>query len=598
MKKLTTALKTGNLKPKERVMLLFQNDVAKDKTGKEILSPADQHALSKGWRPENNEQAREYNRYIEGWRIAGLAEIDAQTTFLNAQMAHFRKQPLAFSLLLYPCHRKMRMLLKRLEETKRVDIREAMEIVGKQRAVKLQDGLDFEYAVYLLAFESLSDDLRQDLKTLYEEVEYEPQYLDQEEIIANLFNGKNELTKEAKEKLAELVAGNCYNPFAKEYQLYHYFACIPLAEVALHFLTGKGIAINGKALAQNQETDDEDDATHEAVQKAAEQYAKDHGTTIEAMLKDACLKWLDEGLLTQEYVPLCNSDNKETVNDADTKVPHKEILREWLKAKKKAEQILQELIDNGKLKVIDTPPSGDIDEKWLKEGSHKEHTQLSGDKTITGESLYGFKSDWAFVKDFKERVDRYDSNLGIVYADDDPGHKGDHLDQELLLADKNKDGELNIFSMFGVTAQWLSALLEGETYFEEIEKDGETILAFKNAGLEEAFIGAKDDLVEGYATLLSFAEIFKRLSKAYEIDLSYKIKRWLDTLEEYMNDHNEAVNRATGQTRDGDKESFVRIEPPLKIDSALFIDEDAIKPNKKRTGRHHEELEKIFGSEF
>ena len=38
-------------------------------------------------------------------------------------------------------------------------------------------------------------------------------------------------------------------------------------------------------------------------------------------------------------------------------------------------------------------------------------------------------------KDFKKRTDTYDANLGLVYAENDPDHKGDHLDQELLICD-------------------------------------------------------------------------------------------------------------------------------------------------------------------
>ncbi|MGH7141799.1 MAG: hypothetical protein ACREGH_04180, partial [Minisyncoccia bacterium] len=61
MKKLTAALANGDLRPKERVLLLVHDRVAKDKTGKEILSEADKHALQDGWRPEDNQQVDEYN---------------------------------------------------------------------------------------------------------------------------------------------------------------------------------------------------------------------------------------------------------------------------------------------------------------------------------------------------------------------------------------------------------------------------------------------------------------------------------------------------------------------------------------------------------
>jgi hypothetical protein len=39
-----------------------------------------------------------------------------------------------------------RKLIERLEKIKVVDIKEAIEITEKQRAVKLKDGFDFDYA--------------------------------------------------------------------------------------------------------------------------------------------------------------------------------------------------------------------------------------------------------------------------------------------------------------------------------------------------------------------------------------------------------------------------------------------------------------------
>jgi hypothetical protein len=276
----------------------------------------------------------------------------------------------------------MRALLKRLADTKRVTIQEAIDITEGQRRVKLHDGLDFDYAVYKLAFERLDDTDKVRMQELYADVEFDHQYLDQEEVIANLLDGKETLTPDAKKKLADLVSERCYNAFAKEYQLYHYFACIPVAEVARYFLIDKGITIDGKVLSANQES-----------------------------------------------------------------------------------------------------------------------------------------SEWMFVKAFKERLDHYDPNLGLLYADDDRKHEGTHLDQELLIADTGATGDLNVFSMFGMAARRLSAFLEAEIFFKEVDKNGETVLAFNDQSLERVFIETKDDLVEGYATLLSFKELFQKLSKVYEVEI-------------------------------------------------------------------------------
>jgi len=239
-KNISSLLQKGNLTPKERYILLIQNDLEKAKADKGFLTEADIQGLQ-NWQAKTPAEAKEWNRYNEGWELIGRAGIEAEFVYAETKAEHFRKNIITTELALYPLYRKQFNITKALKQIKRVSIKEAIEITNKQREQKLKNGLDFDYAVYLLAFESLKDDYQKDLKTLYEEVEYEHQYLDQEEIIANLFNGKAELTKEAKEKIAELVAERSYNEFAKEYQLYHYFAGIPIMEIAKKWAKEKGI---------------------------------------------------------------------------------------------------------------------------------------------------------------------------------------------------------------------------------------------------------------------------------------------------------------------------------------------------------------------
>lgn len=610
MKNLTAALKTQGLRPKERVLLLVRNHVAKQQTGKEILTEADKYSLVEGWRPENNAQVDEYNRYNGAANLMGNATLDAQTTFLSAKTAHFRKQTIEFKLFHYPLHRKMLAWLKRLMEIKCVTIQEAVKVAEMQKAVKLKDGLDFDYAVYQLAFESLSDEDKKKFIELYPDVESDHAYLDEEEVIANLLDGKNELSEKNKDKLAGLVAEHCYNSYAKEYQLYHYFACIPLAEVGRQILADKGIAVDGKPLASNQEADDEDNVTHEAIQKAMESYAKEHNITIEAMLKEACLKWLN-GDLFEQYTPLALSNERD-------------LLGRWLGSKREAATALKKSIGNGELKVRGRSADESRLDKLYSKGLYDDETQklrqalavmgvtsrakgeldekaafaTFSDKVITGESLYSFKSDWKFVKDFKERADLYQPNLGIVYADDDSDHRGIHLDREMLIADTNKDGEFNFFSMFGLALRQMGMFLESAVYFEEIEKDGKAFLEFKDQEIRQIFIDTKNDMVAEYATLLAFAEIFKKLSNVFEINLSYKVKKWLDVLERYIDEHNNALDRATGLIQDEDKNLFLNYKPVLKIDNNFRIDKESIKPDWTQAGEYLKKFQELLGNNF
>ena len=100
-KNITNILQRGNLTPKERVLLIVHNNIKKEQTGKEILTPADKHALTEGWTPKDNNEVREYNRFNEGWIKAGFAELEAQTIFLNTELDYYRTSHINLSFAFY-----------------------------------------------------------------------------------------------------------------------------------------------------------------------------------------------------------------------------------------------------------------------------------------------------------------------------------------------------------------------------------------------------------------------------------------------------------------------------------------------------------------
>jgi hypothetical protein len=206
-------LHRGNLTAREKFLLLIQNDVQKAKTGKDILTPADKDALE-NWKAQNNEEAREWNRLNDAWKHTGRMEIEIELIYKDAQVAYLGQLPIIMNLLYYPAYRRMKRCIDTLEKMKMVELDEAVKIAAKQRDIKFKDGLDFDYAVYQLAFERLSTEDKKRMNELYPDIETDHQYLDQEEVIANLYNGKSELTAEAKEKLSALVAEKSYNRFA------------------------------------------------------------------------------------------------------------------------------------------------------------------------------------------------------------------------------------------------------------------------------------------------------------------------------------------------------------------------------------------------
>lgn len=601
-KNLSNLLQKGNLTPKERYLLVIQNDIERATTGKEPLTKADIEVLQ-NWQAKTSNEAREWNKYNEGWKLSGRAGIDAEFVYAETKAEHYRKNIISTQLAIYPFYREQLNALQTLKKIKVVDIKEAIEITNKQREQKLKKGIGFDYATHLLAFESLSDELKKDLKKLHDEVDNDTQYLDDEEIIANLFNGKETLTKEAKEKVAELITERSYNKHIKDYQFINFFAGIPLIEIAKRWTKEKGIKprqqdydwlekTKKKELVKYKEADrekikkeaeellrkeksDEGWLLKEKIKEILEDYARNNKVTIKEIIKEVCLRWLDEGLLISDYTPMFNDEQKNTYN-GDTKLPHNELFKEWLKAKDKARETLKDLIDKGDLKTAD---------------------KTEQDKTITGESLYNLKIEFKFVKDFKERVDKYQANLGLVYADDDPEQTGDNLDRELLIADTNKDGKLTFLSVFGMSIEKIESRLRATSFIKETEKDGETYLEFDSGDIEKIFKDTRQSLIDGYAKLLAFEEIHKKLSKIYEIDLTFLIAPKIKQVSEFIDLHNEQLENATENTL-GFGVGFGLYKKPLKTSDNFYIEREKIAPDINIVEEYGKKFYEILGDEY
>jgi len=596
-KNISSLLQRGNLTPKQRYLLLIQNDIEKARTGKKILTKADIEALV-NWQAKTNEEAREWNKYNEGWKLGGRAGIEAEMIFMQTLAENYRKNIVATELVIYPFYREHLNALQALKKIKVVDINEAVAITNKQREQKLKNGIDFDYAIYQLAFESLSEGIRKDILILDEEAEYEPSYLEDEETIANLLNGKEELSKEAKEKYAELVAERSYNNFEKEYQLDGAFASLPIMDIAKKWAKDKGIKprpkdyeryekMTGRLKDRPQEKKDEW-LLKNSLKGILEDYARDNKTTIKKILKETLLKWLlEEGLL---YLPLVISKDRDTYN-GKTKLTHDELFKEWLKAKEKARETLQKLIDKGELKVRERTPDETGQDRLFERG--REKFLKHSDKVITGESLYSFKGDFKFVKEFKERVDRYDANAGLIYADGDKEHKGENIDRELLIAERDKDGKVNVLSLFGNAIDTIESYFETTRYFKETTKDGETYLEFKSDDIKEAFTSAVESIKDGYAKLLAFSEIFKKLNKIYEAETDHLLKQRLEQVSEFIDTHNFYLGNAL-EDLTGLGVGFGLYKKPLRTRENLYIEKDKIKPDAKTLTEWKKYFSEVF----
>jgi hypothetical protein len=391
MKKLTTVLGRGDMKPRERILLLVHNKVHKDTTGKEILTEADKTALGENWKPKNDYEAREWNKYNNAWRLEGELRLDMQTEYLGSVILLLRAEKLV-DYAMWKDHRNTGHADIYKNLNLEVDDATALDFILKNIC------LEFDSVVYGSAFESLSDDVKKDLMALYPDIKTERHYLIQEEVVASFFSGTDQLTSESKEKLADVIVEAMHNKYIEafkeknvesdEWRFYDYYADLPLVEVAKRWADEHTLydqkeieELEKKGLAELQDI----------LTKKVNEYGGKYATNMRDSLRKTVRVWLDDGLFVRDYEPLCRSTRKETCNDADTTLPHNEVFAEWMKAKTKVQATIHSLVDGGKLKVEERTRS------FLK------ITETL--KILTGESLYALEGDYAFAGSFRKQAD-------------------------------------------------------------------------------------------------------------------------------------------------------------------------------------------------
>ena len=581
-KNITSILQRGNITPKKRVLLLVADEVSQERDGKALLTEADKHALSEGWTPKDNNEVSEYNLYTEGRKNIAFGELDAQTTYLQATNGFLRASKYTSYIIQKDRHNLKNKSLKNDIANSAIDnllkkydidtIKEAIEGDAIKKEITKTDealnlvlgylGLDLDDTIYLYAFELAGEELQRDLLALYPDAKTERGYLEQEEIIFNLFTGKNKLSKDDKEKLAELIADECFSKFTKEWHFSGYYADIPLIEIVRKW------ADNNKI---NYEVSDKDLVEAEQKQKQAKDansliagdkslntpdgiklrkerlttkilpeklttYAKENKREIKDIITETILKWLNEDLL-DEYAPLFKSAKKATCNDQDTKLTHKEVFKKWLEVKAKATETIQGLIDKDELKT-EKRDRVFKNFKGVLGGTLLEETDQTGqDETIkdtktiiTGESLYNLKGDFNFVKDLREQ------------AED--------------------------FKIFGALVLFLREC----------------------------------SFVKNYATLLGFLELYKKLSNIYDTDLTYKIKDYIkkfrDDLEGLKIEFLMLGDDIAEANYKGDRVYYLS-ESYIEDLLAMPFDPDSVKPdtdNKLKV--YFDAFKKLFGDDF
>ncbi|MBA7528812.1 hypothetical protein ES705_21002 [subsurface metagenome] len=553
MRNFSKLLQRGNFTPKERVLLMMANSVSKRKEGNGFLTEADITALSEGWTPKNNNEVDEFNRYNNSWRLIGYAEMDAQGIYLKARIQFLTLGILLRDFEIYPFYREIRQALDELAKIKRVSAKEAVEIVSRQRQEKLKEGYEFTQAIYELTFELIGKEYQKKLLKIDEDIETERNYLEEEQELAELYQAKDF------ETIAERVSKNFYNPHSKEYMSFATYACIPLWEVARRY-------VKENKLPYKEHTEKEDTKLIEARKPTSRdllvstlvEHARKKKETVEEIIKTACLKWIKEGLLEKEHKPLA--------------VCQPEFLTKWIKTKEKAEEVLQELIDQGELST---------------RGKGKE-------LTLTGDSLFNTGADYKFIRGFKERLDFYEPDLGIV-----KGKGEDYFDRELLIADKKFLSKSAIH--LEIARQFFNRLSE----VKETEENGKICLDLKKGARDTkgVFLKIRNNFVEAYESLLTFEDLFEKLSKFYGMDLTHKISWFVAECKEDIELFNSTLLKALKGEGLPFSEHYKEDKTKTHIDKRLLInvkkiDIWKIKPDNEIVELYNKELANTLGEKF
>jgi hypothetical protein len=130
MRKIVNLFEKGNLTPRERYLMLMQNDLSKALTGEESLTQADKGALE-NWKPVNNYEVDEWNKYAKGDGLITQAGLEAEFIYSKAQTEYSRKFFLDTQLSFYPFNQRIEDFLERLEKNKTVNEEDDVLILKK-----------------------------------------------------------------------------------------------------------------------------------------------------------------------------------------------------------------------------------------------------------------------------------------------------------------------------------------------------------------------------------------------------------------------------------------------------------------------------------
>ena len=372
MKNISKILQKSNLTARERVMLMIKNDIHFFKTDKDILSETDKESLfGTGYRPQNNHEVKEYNKYLRIWNDFRKLEMELQSVFLTTLLS---LQDLEKILLIYLFDRDISKHKNFLAGT----------LSDKEKKLALTQilestGIEYNKLIHVQTFLSIPEDLQKDMILLHAEVKHDSSYFDEEEKLAHILKGKKKLSKKDIDDLTYIFT----NILSWERVAFMESKGFDIGSIAFSgYFAGYAMINFAYKLAEKHHISfkDEEDLTKKVSK------IKNLRKEYEIIIRES----IENGLFFDEYVPMCNSKTYETY-EGKTKKKHNKILELWLEAKQKTIIDVQKYIDSGDLVI--------------EEQSKTIFNEEEKNKIITGTSLYYFDDSFHFVADYIKQVD-------------------------------------------------------------------------------------------------------------------------------------------------------------------------------------------------
>ena len=108
----------------------------------------------------------------------------------------------------------------------------------------------------------------------------------------------------------------------------------------------------------------------------------------------------------------------------------------------------------------------------------------------------------------------------------------------------------------------------------------------------------QSELIRYYGVLLAFKDIFQRLSKVYDIDLTYKMRGYVETIRKNIDFLNDMLH-VIKEKYVGEAYVFHDCRYFMDVPQACFsLNAGLIEPDKQRLAIYYNDLEKTLGEEF